>query len=230
MQLLWEQTDFDFTAGQCPASDANSACQIPIGHYTLSDGDVEGETRFKFESGKVRIHTQNTSQSHLYCFRKDTRFLKSGCILRSPTCVPPKSSCRRTLFESRSGPHGQHAAPNCPMKLNLMFRHALFVSRAKQVVPIRFNLIMANTYCVCQRRDAICYRHSEPTVAGVSRDTAWLQRLVSGLSKRRAPFQCSKLNCRVINHCLQKMSVRLVLPHRCHETKTFTYIYIFFAM
>ena len=26
LQLLWEQTDFDFTAGRCLASDENSAC------------------------------------------------------------------------------------------------------------------------------------------------------------------------------------------------------------
>ena len=49
---------------------------------TLSTGTT---TRSKFESWKVRVHTQNASQSHLHCFLKDIWILKSGCSLKSPT-------------------------------------------------------------------------------------------------------------------------------------------------
>ena len=42
-------------------------------------------TQWKFESWKVRIHIQNASQSHFYCFLKDIWTLKSSCSLRSPT-------------------------------------------------------------------------------------------------------------------------------------------------
>ena len=30
LQLLWQQTDFGFTPGQCLVSDENSACWIPM--------------------------------------------------------------------------------------------------------------------------------------------------------------------------------------------------------
>ena len=40
-QLLGEQTDIDFTVGQCLVSDENSACWISARHNTLSDGDVK---------------------------------------------------------------------------------------------------------------------------------------------------------------------------------------------
>ena len=42
IQLLWEQTEFDFTVRQCPASDENSAGPVPVIHNILSDGDVKG--------------------------------------------------------------------------------------------------------------------------------------------------------------------------------------------
>ena len=42
-------------------------------------------TRLKFESWQVRIHFQNASQNHFYCFLKDIWILKSGCSLKSPT-------------------------------------------------------------------------------------------------------------------------------------------------
>ena len=44
-------------------------------------------TGLKFESWKVRIHTENASQSHFYCFLKGIWIPKSGCSLESPTCA-----------------------------------------------------------------------------------------------------------------------------------------------
>ena len=40
-RYIWEQTDFDFTVGQCLLSDENSACWIPIRRKTLFDDDVK---------------------------------------------------------------------------------------------------------------------------------------------------------------------------------------------
>ena len=47
----------------------------------------KSRTRLKFESWTLRIHTQNATQSHFYCFVKNTWILKSGCSLKSPTHV-----------------------------------------------------------------------------------------------------------------------------------------------
>ena len=44
-----------------------------------------GGTRSKYKPWKVRIHTQNASQRHFYCFLKDIWILKSSCSLKSPT-------------------------------------------------------------------------------------------------------------------------------------------------
>ena len=48
-----------------------------------------GGKRLRFESWKVRNHTQNVSQHHFYCFLERKKrciwILKSSCILRSPT-------------------------------------------------------------------------------------------------------------------------------------------------
>ena len=43
-----------------------------------------GGTRLKFESWKVKNHTQNASQHHFYCFLKDIWTLKSDGSLKSP--------------------------------------------------------------------------------------------------------------------------------------------------
>ena len=40
-QSLLEQTDFDSAVGLCLVTGENDACQIPIRHNTLSDGDVK---------------------------------------------------------------------------------------------------------------------------------------------------------------------------------------------
>ena len=40
-QLLWQQTRFDATSGQCVMPDDNSACYIPLRHDTLSDCDAK---------------------------------------------------------------------------------------------------------------------------------------------------------------------------------------------
>ena len=42
MQLLWEQTNTDFTVGQCLASDETRAFQIPVMHDMLSNGNIKG--------------------------------------------------------------------------------------------------------------------------------------------------------------------------------------------
>ena len=54
--------------------------------FSVSDFfHIMGGTRLKFETWKVRIHTQNASQSHFYCFVKE--ILKSGFSLKSLTHV-----------------------------------------------------------------------------------------------------------------------------------------------
>ena len=68
--------------------------------YYCSDKYM-GRTRLKFESWKVRIYTQNASQSHYYCFLKDISILKFGCSLKSSThtCRRPKSFCEKCRWQ-----------------------------------------------------------------------------------------------------------------------------------
>ena len=46
-----------------------------------------GGTELKFESWKVKPHTQNASQHHCHCFLKYISILKSGCSLKVPSML-----------------------------------------------------------------------------------------------------------------------------------------------
>ena len=67
-----------------PRQSASRTSQNSVLKVTAND---MGGTRLKSESWKMRIHTQNASQSHFYCSLKDIWTLKSGSSLKSPTHV-----------------------------------------------------------------------------------------------------------------------------------------------
>ena len=64
-QLLWEQTDFDVTIGQCLVSDENRACYIPIRHNTLSDKTVLRQCLI-VDWGRVNAGVGSTHEGHYY--------------------------------------------------------------------------------------------------------------------------------------------------------------------
>ena len=69
--------------------------------------------RIKFESWKVRIHTQIASQSHFYCFLRDIWILKSGYSPKSPTYgIMCQVSCKEKCctHKNRQKKHTQKAA------------------------------------------------------------------------------------------------------------------------
>ena len=91
---------------EVPAPTAWSGLYITTRSY--SSHISLGGTRLKFESWKVKNHTQNASQQHFYCFLKDIWILKSDCSLKSP--IHP-SAKRMNFSDATSKSWQQLASP-----------------------------------------------------------------------------------------------------------------------